>query len=144
MNESRNVVLIMNNLIGTARTAKKDQRLREDIRLLGRMLGDTIREQEGRRIFDLVERTRRNSIAFQRDGDEQAKKQLESVLNDLDADDTIAVIRSYCYFSLLANIAEDQHHIRRRRAHDTDGTIPAQCPGYRRPPPDRPLRPGST
>lgn len=116
----------MNNLIGTARTAKKDQRLREDIRLLGRMLGDTIREQEGRRIFDLVERTRRNSIAFQRDGDEQAKKQLESVLNDLDADDTIAVIRSYCYFSLLANIAEDQHHIRRRRAHDLSGSRPRE------------------
>jgi phosphoenolpyruvate carboxylase len=112
----------MNELISPTLSADKNHQLREDIRLLGRILGDTIREQEGDRIFDLVELTRQNSIAFQRDGDANAKKQLESVLNDLDADDTIAVIRAYSYFSLLANIAEDQHHIRRRRAHDLAGS----------------------
>ena len=111
----------MNNLILAVGQTEKDHPLREDIRLLGRLLGDTIREQEGDRIFDLIELTRQNSIAFQRDGNAQAKRQLESVLNDLDADDTIAVIRAYCYFSLLANIAEDQHHIRRRRAHEIAG-----------------------
>ncbi len=116
----------MNELISPTLSADKNHPLREDIRLLGRMLGDTIREQEGDRIFELVELTRQNSIAFQRDGDAAAKKQLESVLNDLDADDTIAVIRSYSYFSLLANIAEDQHHIRRRRAHDLAGSRPRE------------------
>jgi phosphoenolpyruvate carboxylase len=116
----------MNELISPTLSADKNHPLREDIRLLGRMLGDTIREQEGDRIFDLVELTRQNSIAFQRDGDAKAKKQLESVLNDLDADDTIAVIRAYSYFSLLANIAEDQHHIRRRRAHDLAGSRPRE------------------
>ena len=116
----------MNKLIRTIRAARKDQPLREDIRLLGRILGDTIREQEGDRIFNLVERTRKNSIAFQRDGDAKARRQLESVLNDLDAEDTIAVIRSYSYFSLLANIAEDRHHIRRRRAHSLAGSAPRE------------------
>jgi len=116
----------MNKFIRTIPAARKDRPLREDIRLLGRMLGDTIREQEGDRIFNLVERTRKNSIAFQRDGDAKARKQLESVLNDLDADDTIAVIRSYSYFSLLANIAEDQHHIRRRRAYSLAGSRPRE------------------
>ncbi len=116
----------MNRLIIPTRTAKKDQPLREDIRLLGRILGDTIREQEGDRIFNLVERTRKNSIAFQRGGGAKARKQLASVLNGLDADDTTAVIRSYSYFSLLANIAEDQHHIRRRRAHDLAGSRPRE------------------
>ena len=116
----------MNKYIRTIPTAKKDRPLREDIRLLGRILGDTIREQEGNRIFNLVERTRRNSIAFQRDGDAKARKQLDSVLNDLNAEDTIAVIRSYCYFSLLANIAEDQHHIRRRRAYSLAGSRPRE------------------
>ena len=111
----------MNKLISSIHTSRKDRPLREDIRLLGRILGDTIREQEGDRIFDLVERTRKNSIAFQRDGDARARKRLETVLNDLNASDTIAVIRAYSYFSLLANIAEDQHHIRRRRAHDLAG-----------------------
>ena len=59
----------MNKLIGTIDTSKKDRPLREDVRLLGRILGDTIREQEGDRIFELIERTRKNSIAFQREGD---------------------------------------------------------------------------
>ncbi|UCH48014.1 MAG: phosphoenolpyruvate carboxylase [Betaproteobacteria bacterium] len=116
----------MNELISPTLSADKNHPLREDIRLLGRILGDTIREQEGDRIFDLVELTRQNSIAFQRDGDAKAKRQLESVLNDLDADDTIAVIRAYSYFSLLANIAEDQHYIRRRRAHDLAGSRPRE------------------
>jgi phosphoenolpyruvate carboxylase len=116
----------MNKYICTIAAENKDLPLREDIRLLGRILGDTIREQEGDRIFNLVERTRKNSIAFQRDGDAKARKQLESVLNDLDADDTRAVIRSYCYFSLLANIAEDQHHIRRRRVYSLAGSRPRE------------------
>ena len=116
----------MNELISPTLSADKNHPLREDIRLLGRLLGDTIREQEGDRIFDLIELTRQNSIAFQRAGDAKAKKQLESVLNDLDADDTIAVIRAYSYFSLLANIAEDQHYIRRRRAHDLAGARPRE------------------
>ena len=116
----------MNNLILAVDQTDKDHPLREDIRLLGRLLGDTIREQEGDRIFDLIELTRQNSITFQRDGDAQAKRQLESVLNDLDPDDTIAVIRAYSYFSLLANIAEDQHHIRRRRVHEIAGSRPRE------------------
>ena len=116
----------MNSLILTAGQTEKDRPLREDIRLLGRILGDSIREQEGDRIFDLIERTRQNSIAFQRDGDAQARRELESVLNDLDADDTIALVRAYSYFSLLANIAEDQHHIRRRRAHEIAGSRPRE------------------
>ncbi len=116
----------MNSLILATGSTEKDRPLREDIRLLGRILGDSIREQEGERIFDLIERTRQNSISFQRDGDAQAKLELESVLNDLDADDTIAVVRAYSYFSLLANIAEDQHHIRRRRAHEIAGSRPRE------------------
>lgn len=116
----------MNSLILATGSTDKDHPLREDIRLLGRMLGDSIREQEGDRIFDLIERTRQNSISFQRDGGAQARHELESVLNDLDADDTIAVVRAYSYFSLLANIAEDQHHIRRRRAHELAGSHPRE------------------
>ena len=39
-------------------------RLREDIRLLRRMLGDTLREQEGEPTFDLVESIRQTAIRF--------------------------------------------------------------------------------
>ena len=104
----------------------KESPLREDIRLLGRMLGDTLREQEGEAIFDLIERTRQNAIRFRRDRNPDAKRELEAMLNKLDPVRTIAVVRAFSYFSQLANIAEDQHHNRRRRAHLIAGSPPQE------------------
>src|ERR1700693_1172265 len=104
--------------------AEKDQPLRDDIRLLGRILGDTVREQEGGAIFDIVERIRQTSIRFHRDNDEAARHALEAILNDLSPDQTVQIVRAFSYFSHLANIAEDQHHIRRTRAHTLAGAAP--------------------
>ena len=53
---------------------EKDRPLRDDIRLLGRVLGDTIRAQEGGAVFDIVERIRRTSIRFHRDEDQTARQ----------------------------------------------------------------------
>src|SRR5689334_8012328 len=101
----------------TPDAADKEFPLREDIRLLGRILGDTLREQEGEATFDLIERIRQTAIRFRRDRDPDAKHELDAMLNKLDPVRTIAVVRAFSYFSQLANIAEDQHHNRRRRAH---------------------------
>jgi phosphoenolpyruvate carboxylase len=109
-----------------AAIADKELPLREDIRRLGRILGDTIREQEGEDTFDLIERTRQSAIRFRRDLDPAAKRELESTLNRLDAPQAIAVVRAFSFFSLLANIAEDQHHNRRRRAHQIAGSPPQE------------------
>src|SRR3984957_12711959 len=95
----------------------KDLPLREDIRLLGRILGDTVREQRGAAAFDTVERIRQSSIRFRRDEDGAAREELERTLNSLPRSEAIAIIRAFGFFSHLANIAEDQHHIRRARAH---------------------------
>ncbi len=104
----------------------KESPLRQDIRLLGRILGDTLREQEGEAIFDLIERTRQNAIRFRRDRNPDAKRELEAMLNKLDPVRTVAVVRAFSYFSQLANIAEDQHHNRRRRAHLIAGSVPQE------------------
>jgi phosphoenolpyruvate carboxylase len=104
----------------------KDLPLREDIRLLGRLLGDTLREQEGEETFQLIEQIRQTAIRFRRDGDEQARGELESLLDLLSPSATVAVIRAFTYFSQLANIAEDLHHNRRRRAHQLAGSPPAE------------------
>ena len=95
----------------------KDQLLREDIRLLGRLLGETIRSQHGDEVFNIIEKIRQTSIRFRRDDDIDARHELEEALNALPPAQTILLIRAFSYFSLLANIAEDQHHIRRTRAH---------------------------
>ena len=102
----------------------KDLPLRDDIRLLGRILGDTVREQEGEEVYELVEQIRRASIRFHRDNEVGARRELEATLDSLSADQTLAIVRAYSYFSHLANIAEDQHHIRRNRAHAIAGSAP--------------------
>jgi len=105
-----------------ARRAKDNERpLREDIRLLGRILGDTVREQEGAAAFELVERIRKLSVAFRRDADHEADKALKSLLKSLSGAQAVSVIRAFTYFSHLANLAEDRHHIRRREVHDRAG-----------------------
>jgi phosphoenolpyruvate carboxylase len=103
----------------------KDLPLKEEIRLLGRLLGDTLREQEGDDIFNLIERIRQTAVHFRRSGDEPARAELEIMLGGLAQDATTAVIRAFSYFSQLSNIAVDLHHNRRRRAHQLAGS-PAQ------------------
>ncbi len=103
----------------------KDLPLREDIRLLGRLLGDTIREQEGEHVYDLVERIRQQSITFHRHGEtDTARRALEGLMNSLSPVETTQIVRAFSYFSHLANIAEDLHHIRRTRAHAMAGSQP--------------------
>jgi phosphoenolpyruvate carboxylase len=105
----------------------KDAPLFADIRLLGRLLGDVIRDQEGAAVFDIVERIRLLSVRQHRDANstvtadstdaKAASAELDSLLNSLTREQTNLVVRAFSYFSHLANIAEDQHHIRRARAH---------------------------
>jgi phosphoenolpyruvate carboxylase len=92
---------------------------REDIRLLGRILGDTVRDQEGADVFDLVERIRQTSIRFHRDDDKPARRELEIILDSMSTSQTVRIVRAFSYFSHLANIAEDQNNIRQMRARST-------------------------
>jgi len=106
----------------TPRRHDKDQPLIADIRLLGRLLGDVIREHEGAATYELVERIRTLSVAFRRDADQTAGNALRKLLNRLSGKQTVSVIRAFTYFSLLANLAEDRHHIRRRAVHERAGS----------------------
>ncbi len=104
------------NRADEALALEADARLREDIRLLGRILGDTVRDQEGADVFDLVERIRQTSIRFHRDDDRPARRELEIILDSMSISETVRIVRAFSYFSHLANIAEDQNNIRQMRA----------------------------
>jgi phosphoenolpyruvate carboxylase len=103
--------------------AAKNRPLVEDIRLLGRILGDVIREQEGREAYELIENIRRLSVAYRLKRDASAGKTLDRLLKNLSTDQTVSVIRAFSYFSHLANIAEDRHHVRRREHHERAGHL---------------------
>src|SRR5215203_1533465 len=100
---------------------EEDAQLRTDIRLLGRILGDTVHDQEGAEVFDLVERIRQTSIRFHRDEDKLARRELEAILDSMSTSDTVRIVRAFSYFSHLANIAEDQNNIRQMRGRGADG-----------------------
>ena len=101
----------------------KERPLVEDIRLLGRLLGEVIREQEGLAAFDLIERVRQLSVAYRIHKDASAGRVLDRLLKNLTADQTVSVIRAFSYFSHLANIAEDRQHVRRRAHHEREGNL---------------------
>ena len=115
-----------NSSIPTEAAPDKDAPLFEDIRLLGRLLGDVIRDQEGEDVFNIVERVRALSVRFHRHDDVGARGELDALLNGLTREQTNLVVRAFSYFSHLANIAEDQHHVRRARAHALAGSRPRE------------------
>src|SRR5438045_1755370 len=108
-------------------SSEDDARLRSDIRLLGRVLGDTVRDQEGAKVFDLVEKIRQTSVRFHRDDDKPARRELEQTLDGMSMDDTLRIVRAFSFFSHLANIAEDQNHIRQKRARKLAGGAPPRA-----------------
>ncbi|MGY1624814.1 phosphoenolpyruvate carboxylase [Geodermatophilus sp. SYSU D00965] len=99
-----------------------DAPLREDIRLLGRVLGEVIGEQSGDDVLELVEATRVEAFRVRRS--EVDRAELADRLGDLDIRSANHVIRAFSHFSLLANLAEDLHHERRRRFHRREGSPP--------------------
>jgi phosphoenolpyruvate carboxylase len=86
--------------------------IRDQIRYLGRLLGDTLKEQEGEPTYALVERIRQLSVATRGRGEPGAAKALDRALKRLTPEQTVTVIRAFSYFSHLANIVEDLARLR--------------------------------
>ena len=107
----------------SADSADKSLPLIRDIRLLGRLLGEVIREREGAEAFNLIERIRQLSVAFRLKRDATAGRALGRLLKTLSDAQTVSVIRAFSYFSHLANTAEDRHMVRRREHHERLGHV---------------------
>ena len=91
-----------------------DARLREEVHLLGELLGETIRSQLGQGFLDKIELIRQGAKAG-RQGSLAGEQQLRATLDGLADDELLPVARAFNQFLNLANIAEQHHHIRRRR-----------------------------
>ncbi len=94
--------------------AKIDARLRENVHLLGELLGNTIRAQHGDAFFDKIERIRKGAKAARR-GSADGARQLRDTLDGLADDELLPMTRAFNQFLNLANIAEQYHQVRRRR-----------------------------
>jgi phosphoenolpyruvate carboxylase len=89
--------------------------MRAGIRLLGTILGDTVREQNGDEVFDFVERARVESLRVRRSEIDRAE--MSRMFDGIDIHLAIPTIRAFGHFALLANVAEDIHRERRRGIH---------------------------
>jgi len=97
----------------------KDQALRDDVRTLGAMVGDLIREQGGEELFEFVENARQRSIR-RREENEKPGEELGQLVDNLDPDLALQVVRSFSTYFQMVNTAEKVHRIRRRREYLSD------------------------
>src|SRR5262245_43604894 len=85
--------------------------LRDDVRTLGSLLGEVLREQAGHTLYERVEQVR--ALAKRaRAGDEKAAESLSNVLGELPVGEALPVARAFSLFLQLANIAETHHRLR--------------------------------
>jgi phosphoenolpyruvate carboxylase len=93
--------------------------LRQDIHLLGTLLGNTLAALEGRELLQIVEHVRALAKGA-RGGDQAEFKQLTSELSSMPVELSLPVARAFAHFLNLANVAEQHHRGRRRRAYRRD------------------------
>ena len=106
--------------------------LRDDVRLLGELLGETLRRQEGQALFERVERVRalaKRTRVSSSDGFEA----LAGELRAMPVESALPIARSFAHFLNLANVAEQHHRVRRRRAYQRDPRARPSPPRSRRP-----------
>ena len=108
---------------------EKQQPLIEDTRLLGRLLGDALRVHSGIETFENTEKVRQSAVHFRKSESSEsealaARQALTNLCASLNDAEALGVIRAFSLFSQLANIAEDVHQNRRRRAYRLKGAAP--------------------
>ncbi|WP_232533343.1 MULTISPECIES: phosphoenolpyruvate carboxylase [Ramlibacter] len=100
----------------------KDHSLLQDVRFLGRILGEVIQQTEGAAVFELVESIRQHAVAA-RLGSAVEAQSLRELVGAMDSAVAVKVIRAFTFFSHLANLAEDRHQLRRRAMKEGSGQL---------------------
>jgi phosphoenolpyruvate carboxylase len=98
--------------------------LRQDVRLLGELLGDTLRARLGQAFFDTVEHVRTQAKASR--SDDTGFQELAALLAALPVESAIPLARAFTHFLNLANVAEQHHRTRRRRTYLRDAAAAPQ------------------
>lgn len=101
-----------------------DDRLREEVRLLGKLLGEVIRDEGGQDLYDHIEAVRVASVGYHRHAGARGSAELERLLADLSLDDAVGLAHGFAVFSLLANVAEDRAGKRWARSQTAEGARP--------------------
>ncbi len=102
----------------------KDEPLRRDINLLGRLLGQVLIEQEGRELFEAEEEIRLLCKRLRFDYDPALDERLRGLIEGLDPDRLNRIVRAFSVYFQLVNIAERYHRVRRGRQYESSEDSP--------------------
>src|ERR671912_2199584 len=104
----------------------KDDPLRRDINLLGRMLGRILIEQEGEELFETEEEVRLLCKRLRFDYDPELDKRLRRRIDAMSVEELLRIVRAFSVYFQLVNIAERYHRVRRRRQNESSPSNPPQ------------------
>src|ERR687885_654155 len=104
----------------------KDEPLRRDINLLGRVLGQVLIEQEGKDLFDTEEEVRLLCKRLRFGFDAELDRRLRQRIEGMGAGELQRIARAFSVYFQLVNIAERYHRIRRRRQYESSPSNPPQ------------------
>src|SRR5258706_2566651 len=112
-------------------TPAKDLPPRRDVRFLGMLLGKVLVEQEGDRLFKIVEQLRRLFIEYREQPGHQGLTEAHKIISALTVDDAYRVTKAFAIYFELTNLAETNHRKRRRRAATSQADGPPQAGSFR-------------
>ncbi|MGD8570951.1 MAG: phosphoenolpyruvate carboxylase [Gammaproteobacteria bacterium] len=93
-----------------------DKSLRSLVKVLGTLLGDVVRSQEGDEVFNAVETLRQGFIAMRKEDNDDQRERLNKIIESLDPNALSHVVRAFSIYFSLINIAEETHqHYRRHQ-----------------------------
>ena len=96
--------------------------VRQDVRELGALLGDVLKEQTSTGSFETVESLRKAAIAY-RDGETDSRQQLRDIFEQLSPDEEGEVARAFTTYFELINLAEERERVRAVRTESEEGTL---------------------
>ena len=101
-----------------------DKRLRSRVKLFGNILGQILHDHAGDKVFNAVETLRKAHISLLKADDIRKRQRLTALIESLDPESLVHVVRSFSIYFSLVNIAEEAYqHKQRRREVSLDGPL---------------------
>ncbi len=96
-------------------TSAKDEALKTDIRELGIILGNVLKEQEGEALYQTEEKLRALTKSLRTEYKERTRQEIISLINSLSIEEAYKVVRAFSVYFILVNAADEVNRVRLQR-----------------------------
>ncbi len=95
--------------------SEKDEALKTDIRELGIILGNVLKEQEGETLYQTEEKLRALTKSLRTEYRESTRQEIINLINSLSIDEAYKVVRAFSIYFILVNAADEVNRVRLQR-----------------------------